>query len=221
MRSALILLIVVLSALAVPLPQEDVKVFFAFFVKGDGKRPTDEGELQEMQRAHIANLQKQFAAKKLIAAGPLKDPTQVRRGIMVLTVKDDKEIAPLFETDPYVKHRIMTCEFEPWSVDVAKFNQKLPDPNAIEENRIVIVTPGQALSRPEIEAYDAHVKATARKGIGGWVGKPGTRAIYLFQGPEEATLKSAFESGPLFAKGAIKVEVIPLWMAKEALPARK
>jgi uncharacterized protein YciI len=45
---------------------------------------TERTALEAMQRGHIANFQRLFGEKKLFAAGPLKDPTEFKRGIAIV-----------------------------------------------------------------------------------------------------------------------------------------
>lgn len=195
------------------------KTYFMYFLKGDGKRPKEAAELTAMQAAHIQNLKDQFAKGKILLAGPLADPTQLRRGIVVLRVSDDKEVASLFANDPYVGAGIMTVSAHPWAADDKRFNRQLPDPDAIEENRLVVVTPTKAVSARQWRSSAKRIASSIPSVIGGKVDGTAAFAVYLFQGNQQADLEKLFADDPLVKQGA-KLEVIPLWTAKESLPKR-
>lgn len=225
MRRILLLPVLALATMATsqsasPAKAEDTKLFFGFFMKSDGKLPEDKDATTKLGQAHIGNLQKQFKEKKLIAAGPLQDPTKQRRGVVVLTVKDAKEIPGLFKEDPFVQMNVMTMDAKPWTADRKGINVEAIDPEAIEENRIVVVTAKRTLSAKERTELDRHVANLVKKGIGGWVGKPGEKGIYLFQGKEDDTLKATFAESPLAKSGRVEVEIFPLWMGKGTLTPR-
>jgi uncharacterized protein YciI len=195
-------------------------VWFAYLVKGDGPRPKDPKELEAMQAAHIGNLQRLFREKKLIAAGPLNDPTTVRRGITVLTVRDHVAIADCFKTDPYVRSGIMHIEAHRWDGDRNQINFHNPDPQKIEENRLVILT---SASVPSAELLANHRRHFARlkqgSAAGGGAEKGGYTEFLLFHGADEAKLKSHLDRDPWVRAGA-KVEILQLWMGKGSLPDR-
>jgi len=92
-------------------------VYFAFLKKGPNRKEGDDKnpEIQELQKAHIANIQRLAAMKKLIAAGPFGDNGDLR-GIFVLRVASLKEAQDLCATDPMVKSGRLVIELHPWRI---------------------------------------------------------------------------------------------------------
>jgi uncharacterized protein YciI len=92
-------------------------VFFAFLKKGPNRKDGDDKnpEIQELQKAHIANIQRLAATKKLIVAGPFGDNGDLR-GIFVLRVASLKEAQDLCATDPMVKSGRLVVELHPWRI---------------------------------------------------------------------------------------------------------
>ena len=79
--------------------------------EGDGQTP----EVQELQKAHIANINRLAEAKKLVMAGPFGDNGDLR-GIFVFRVASLKEAQDLAATDPMIKIDRLRLELHPWSV---------------------------------------------------------------------------------------------------------
>jgi uncharacterized protein YciI len=92
-------------------------VYFAFLKRGPNRKEGDDKnpEIQELQKAHIANIQRLAAMKKLIAAGPFGDNGDLR-GIFVLRVASLKEAQDLCATDPMVKSGRLVVELHPWRI---------------------------------------------------------------------------------------------------------
>jgi uncharacterized protein YciI len=79
--------------------------------EGDGQNP----EIQELQRAHIANINRLAEMKKLVVAGPFGDDGDLR-GIFVFRVNSMKEAEELTATDPMIKIDRLRVELHPWRV---------------------------------------------------------------------------------------------------------
>ena len=94
-------------------------VYFGFLKRGpnrkegDGKTP----EVQELQKAHIANINRLAETKKLVMAGPFGDNTDLR-GIFVFRVGSMKEAQELAASDPMIKIDRLRLDLHPWSVPV-------------------------------------------------------------------------------------------------------
>jgi uncharacterized protein YciI len=92
-------------------------VYFGFLKRGpnrkegDGKTP----EVQELQKAHIANINRLAETKKLVMAGPFGDNGDLR-GIFVFRVGSLKEAQDLAATDPMIKIDRLRLELHPWNV---------------------------------------------------------------------------------------------------------
>jgi len=79
--------------------------------EGDGKTP----EVQELQKAHIANINRLAETKKLVMAGPFADNGDLR-GIFVFRVGSLKEAQDLAATDPMIKIDRLRLELHAWTV---------------------------------------------------------------------------------------------------------
>jgi uncharacterized protein YciI len=79
--------------------------------EGDGKTP----EVQELQKAHLANINRLAETKKLVVAGPFGDDGELR-GIFVFRVSSMKEAQELAATDPMIKIDRLRLELHPWNV---------------------------------------------------------------------------------------------------------
>jgi uncharacterized protein YciI len=218
---ASVLCAVLSMSLAVPSgPSEQrPRLWFGFFMKGPGVRPADPEALNKMQAGHMANLQRLAAAKKLLAAGPLKDPTQQRRGIVVFRATTQEEIKSFFAEDDYVKAEIMTMAAWPWNADEEDIPQSYPDPNKIAENRFVIYTrTDKAISREKLVEHRRYVRSTLRASLYGDFGDQGPMVSVAFvAGNDHPDLPELAKNDPLVAAGLATVEVIPLWMVDGGL----
>jgi uncharacterized protein YciI len=92
-------------------------VYFAFLKKGPNRKEGDgeTPEIQELQKAHIANIVRLAEMKKLVVAGPFGDDGPLR-GIFVFRVGSLKEAEDLCATDPMIKINRLAVELHPWQV---------------------------------------------------------------------------------------------------------
>ncbi len=79
--------------------------------EGDGQTP----EVQELQKAHIANINRLAETKKLVMAGPFGGNGDLR-GIFVFRVGSLKEAQDLTATDPMIKIDRLRLELHEWRV---------------------------------------------------------------------------------------------------------
>jgi len=183
------------------------RLWLMFFLKADGKRPDDPKDLEKMQADHIKNLQAQGAAGHLLAAGPLSDPTQLRRGITIAVAKDRTEVDSYFKTDAFVKAGIMSVTAAAWEPGHMRFNPKY-DKNAMEEYELLITT--QSLMR----GTRYSLKSFA---VGGRT-EFAPSEKYQFLGEVWISRKTDHDKLIAALEGtSIPREIIPLWMAKDIL----
>ena len=92
-------------------------VYFGFLKKGPNRKEGDDKDpaIQELQKAHIANIVRLADMKKLVVAGPFGDDGDLR-GIFVFRVASLKEAQDLCATDPRVKIDRLRVELHPWNV---------------------------------------------------------------------------------------------------------
>lgn len=92
-------------------------VYLGFLKKGPNRKEGDGNnpEIQELQKAHLANINRLAETKKLIAAGPFGDNGELR-GLFVFRVGSLKEAQELAATDPMIKIDRLRLELHPWNV---------------------------------------------------------------------------------------------------------
>ncbi|PYS85764.1 MAG: hypothetical protein DMF70_03745 [Acidobacteria bacterium] len=92
-------------------------VYLGFLKKGPNRKDGDDKvpEIQELQKAHIANINRLAKLGKLVVAGPFGDDG-VLRGIFVFRVGSLAEAHELCATDPMVKIDRLRVELHPWNV---------------------------------------------------------------------------------------------------------
>lgn len=92
-------------------------VYLAFLKRGPNRKEGDGNtlEIQELQKAHIANIERLAKLGKIVAAGPFGDDGSLR-GIFVFRVSSLEEAQSLCATDPMVKVGRLAVELHPWQV---------------------------------------------------------------------------------------------------------
>lgn len=96
-------------------PLKMTQTFLAFLTRGEKWTPEKTPATEEIQKGHMANIEKLAAMKKLVAAGPFGDNGQLR-GIFVFRVASLEEAKLLTSTDPAVQAGRLAMEIHPWMV---------------------------------------------------------------------------------------------------------
>lgn len=95
-----------------------MKVVYLGFLKKGPNRKDGDGETEEvknLQKAHLANINRLAETKKLVMAGPFGDNGELR-GLFVFRVASLKEAQDLAATDPMIKIDRLRLELHPWNV---------------------------------------------------------------------------------------------------------
>src|ERR1700686_199225 len=89
--------------------------YLGFLKKGPNRTEGDDDtpQIQELQKAHLANIGRLAEMRKLIAAGPFGDDG-ILRGIFVFRVGSLEEAQNLCATDPMIKIGRLAVELHPW-----------------------------------------------------------------------------------------------------------
>jgi uncharacterized protein YciI len=100
-------------------PKELETVYFGFLKKGPNRKEGDSKtpEVQELQKGHMANINRLAETKKLVVAGPFGDDGEYR-GVFVFRVGSMEEAQELANSDPMIKIDRLRLELHPWSVPV-------------------------------------------------------------------------------------------------------
>jgi uncharacterized protein YciI len=96
-------------------PQKFMTVYLAFLVRGEKWTPEKTPQTEEIQKGHMANINRLADMKKLVVAGPFGDDGTLR-GIFVFRVATLEEARALTLTDPAVQSGRLALELHPWSV---------------------------------------------------------------------------------------------------------
>src|SRR5215212_7280846 len=96
-------------------PLKLAPAYFAFLSRGEKWTPEKTPATEEIQKGHMANINRLAEMKKLIAAGPFGDDGRLR-GIFVFRVASMEEAKALTASDPAVQAGRLAMEIHPWMV---------------------------------------------------------------------------------------------------------
>ena len=195
----------------------DPRPTWFIFLETGKKTPDDKEAVARMQKGHIENFVKLHGEKKLFAAGPLADPTKLKRGIVVVKANSPAEYVSYFQPDDYVREGYMTLNAERATAHKALKSEGI-DPSGIEEVRIVQVTrPQTSLTETERNADHAYLQALVEKGTAGaWYAlEGGSNSHVLFcRTTDTATLTAAFAELPSVKAAKATALIWPQYIGK-------
>lgn len=200
--------------------------YFVFLVTGKNPPKATAEEIQKYQAAHIDNFKRLFGEKKLITAGPCADPEKMKRGIVILTVRNEKEITECFSLDPYIEKGFMEVQAMKMKVEFGSINTTGIDPSGIEENRIVLFTkdPGRRPTRLGNEDK-LRVEHLTQKGPAAGLAFYATmsrnstiQAVALFKGKDDVKIQEWIDQSAFVTHGALNAVKFPQWLSKGVLP---
>ncbi len=90
-----------------------MKKYVIAFLKSGKTKIEDEAKRNELQKAHLKNIQRLAAEGKLVVAGPFLDKQPIR-GIYIFNVSSIEEAKQLTETDPSIQAGTLEMELHPW-----------------------------------------------------------------------------------------------------------
>ena len=96
-------------------PTKFMTAYLAFLVRGEKWTPEKTPQTEEIQKGHMANINRLAEMKKLVVAGPFGDDGTLR-GIFVFRVDTLEEARALTLTDPAVKAGRLALDLHPWLV---------------------------------------------------------------------------------------------------------
>lgn len=205
-----------LGAALQPTQPDHERTWLMFFMRGNPDAKSGENPME----GHLGNMKKQASLGRLLAAGPLQDPTKERRGITVVVGHDEKEIKSFFASDPFVKSGAMSVSVWPWKVDRSKFSPVV-DEKAITEYQIVFVRRGKGMQpqTAEMERQHRETMSSAVKHFGPGIWGPVTGMDKVFEvmivpGKDAEGIRAHFKGDPLVAKAIYELEIVDLWMSK-------
>lgn len=96
-------------------PMKMTNAYIGFLSRGAKWTPEKTPQTEELQKAHLANINRLAETKKLVVAGPFGDNGQLR-GIFVFRVASLEEARELAATDPAVQAGRLSIDMHPWLV---------------------------------------------------------------------------------------------------------
>jgi len=96
-------------------PLKLVPMYFVLLTRGEKWTADQTPAIEEIQKAHLANIRRLAEMKKLIAAGPFGDDGRLR-GIFVFRAASLDEAKALTATDPAVQAGRLAMELHTWMV---------------------------------------------------------------------------------------------------------
>ena len=96
-------------------PMKLTEMFLAFLTRGEKWTPEKTPATEEIQKGHMANINRLAEMKKLVAAGPFGDNGRLR-GIFVFRVGSLEEAQALTASDPAVQAGRLAMDIHPWMV---------------------------------------------------------------------------------------------------------
>jgi len=90
-----------------------MKHYVMAFLKAGPKRDQDSITAAQIQKAHMANINRLAEEGKLIVAGPFEDNGELR-GIFIFNVTSMEEAKTWTESDPAVQSGRLIMELHPW-----------------------------------------------------------------------------------------------------------
>jgi uncharacterized protein YciI len=96
-------------------PLKLTQTYLAFLTRGEKWTPEKTPATEEIQKGHMANINRLAEMKKLVAAGPFGGDGRLR-GIFVFRVGSLEEAKLLTSTDPAVQAGRLAMEIHPWMV---------------------------------------------------------------------------------------------------------
>lgn len=211
------------TALALPLlgarAAEPGEWYFIFLETGK-PTPPDKDAVQKMQKGHLDNFMRLHGEGKLFAAGPMRDPARVKRGIVVAKAPSREALQRYFDPDEYVREGYMTV-----NAAVARPNKALitlpTDPGGIEEARIVLIgRDDQAAPATQAQRRALLQQLVDSGRFGAWYSlASGSVAEVLFAKTTDGdALQAALAPYPGVTDKTVSLEVWGQWLGKGVLP---
>lgn len=196
-------------------PAPEASVLWFIFLETGRATPDDREAVMAMQRGHIDNFKRLFAEGKLLAAGPMADPSRSKRGLVVVRASTHAELMGYFQPDAYVREGYMQVNAVPALARRAVYTEGI-DVARVEEIRIVLIgRPASAADAATALARQALLQGLVERGTAGawYTLQSGPVAeVLLARSTDTAMLEAAL--APYAAPGSgIAVQVWRQWIS--------
>lgn len=105
------------------IPDNMEVLFLGLLKRGPAWTPEVTPEIEALQAAHLAHIDRMVQAGKLVAVGPIDDGSELR-GIYIFRTASVEESNALTKTDPAVAAGRLTFELHPWMVRKGTFREE-------------------------------------------------------------------------------------------------
>ena len=186
------------------------------FLETGRPTPPDRQAVAAMQRGHIDNFKRLFAAGQLQAAGPMRDPAGLKRGFVAVRANSLDELRGYFQPDDYVREGYMTLNAVPATAHQA-LNTEGIDASRVEEVRILHISRGDASEdAATTAARHARLQALLARGVvGAWytLAHGPVAEVMFARSTDTAALEAAFAGCPGLGRGGVALSVWGQWLS--------
>lgn len=112
-----------------PKPEDQIRMYWFVMLTKGPNRDQPAKEKQEIQKGHMANMDRLYKEGKLKVAGPFGDDGEWQ-GIFIFDCKTKEEVIELLKTDPAIKAGRLNYILKPWyTAPIGSFIPGLPQPS--------------------------------------------------------------------------------------------
>lgn len=217
MLTAIVALTVGVQELKLP-PMDTVTLLL--FKSGKSSKGMDPVKIEQMQKGHIANLERLGKAKKAPAAGPFENGGEYR-GIVILTLPM-KDVPKEFANDPYVKEGLLNIELHSWMMPKGLFAWPKPDKFEMQKYVFGWVSKGPNYDEkgsPDFVKHVNHTLGLMRDGRAACAGPLTDKnnwalGAYVFNSDDANKVEEWQKADPHIVSGRLELHTLDLWMAK-------
>lgn len=206
-----------LAAVCPSFAAESAMTTWFVFLEAGRKTPDDKSLVEAMQHGHIANFKRLFKLGRLMAAGPMRDPVGIKRGIVTMRASSFDELLNYFQEDTYVREGYLNVNAVPATAHKA-FNTEGIDDTAVEELRIVQIGRGDAMpDDTTVQLRQSLLRDLVDRGsVGAWYTlHTGPVAEVLFARTRDTpALVAAFSPYAGLGSGGVTLAVWAQWLSR-------
>ncbi len=205
--------------------QDAMKLYWIFLTTGKSTEGVKPEVISEMQKAHLANFKRLAGEGKLLTAGPMSDPEEKLRGIVVVKAESSAKLAGFFQEDPYIQKGYLKIEATEMEFDHGAINTKIT-PQGLEEFRLVVFEKTSEQKTMEKQqrvdnqefisamSSDKDLRLTVLLPKGDF---DRTALMILAKPGEDQTIADRLKELPAIKSGVWRSRIFPLFMGKGSL----
>lgn len=203
------------------------KYFFVRLLRPANAPQMDKAAADKLQEAHMANIRRLAAEKKLVVAGPFGDNTSLR-GIFVFKAASKEQTQEWTNSDPAVQAGRLAMDVRgPWMIRGEAIHET-STPNELMQYTMALLSAGEkwnpasAEYKELLKAHRALIGKLTQEGklalAGPFADEGEMRGVFIYTvGAEEAA--KLVQEDPLVKAGFLKAELHPWFTAKGVMAA--